>query len=1200
MSKPITSFFLPTTKKTTTTTTQKTEQDEKEEEEEEEEEEKEGKNKKGKNNKKRKEQEQQQINNHQQDNDNHNKRLKSSRGKHKKKEKETSHQTINSSPLVVQPSVPITIDLTLDSPEAKKTTHAEESIQDQNKKSGKKPSKIIDLVESPLKEKILTKKCKTFADFEELRRQKIKRNTRPIVHPSWPSEDLIHQRFLDEPLEDFQSSTEKPKALRLTQNKGKKPLRSWDIGMIEDNGWMKTVKEEAGEYHPEEPETQRPTLTRLDLQPPVNLIRGLQSDPTYRHPLLARLLKLISWPHPGPIPHDLPSLRRQHHRPSDAASHLWTATFAPKRAAEILGDQNLQSAQTLKSWLLEIALKEATNSNHNEDQTDSSTQNNQPGNRKKGATTKRKKKKKQKAEEKKNQKRVIIRAVSPRKRRKTRRLVDGGDESDGLDDFIVADSDEDTIYAQDISISDSELGPLSGGCSPRKRQRSVSVLHPEFAPTAHHHEGADEERLAEEHEVRFEFEHLTNLILLKGPHGSGKSCAVQAVAQELGWEVFEVNPSQLRTRKEVDRLIGDVSRNHVLSCSAKLSSSAFKSSAASAPPLANPSSKSSALKKVNPFDKMMKATREQASKPEPQTEDIVIDEECPGSIASKSERVGEGGSSDQTNKKTKQSLILLEEVDIVYGQDKDFWAGVVELVSKSMRPVVMTCNDSSVIPVESLPVQTILEFSPAPVELVSGFLEVVCMIEGHLIDREILARFYREHVFRMPGELKLKRLKCSSTPMVELFQEPSLPVSLDPSQLHPPDLRRTLCQLQFLCQWAIGSRFSGVDWLDLAEDRSSKMLFSSNSIPPPSSSLHLLHLPIPNPLPHTPSQTDIHLPPPFERFGDHHFQFDWLHKFLAQRPPIHSENPNPPPSTTNTNIPEQTTLAKELEFLARAHEDLSFGDAYVDKDEEIEVEQFEAEIGLSSTDNVLIGSSTSTTTATNNRTIIETRRPAKAMPDSLGSSLLVLEDDEYFEFYDLEFQHVCPKRPFTGSHYQREHRAFVALRNLLFARFFALDLRQSRPFLSHREYLVKFFRLFRHDHLVQTRSEKLKEMDEYMDFKGSRAFVLPLKDYILDYCPLIREIFRVEYGSTTLSKQQKKTNSRVTRASALRSSMQDDLHDDDDDDHEDGSCLIGKRTSGRVPATKKPAFALPLEDPVLALTPDEILLFRNASDRFLV
>jgi hypothetical protein len=363
MSKPITSFFLPTTKKTTTTTTttQKKEQDEKEGKQEEEEEEEEGTKTKGKKNKKRKEQEPQQINNHQQDNDNHNKRLKSSKAKQKKKEKETDHQTINSSPLV-QPSVPVTIDLTHDSPEAKKTTHTEEPIQNQNKNTGKKPSKIIDLIESPLKEKIPTKKCQTFADFEELRRQKIKRNTRPVVHPSWPSEDLIHQRFLDEPLEDFQRSIENPKALRLTQNKGKKPLRSWDIGVIEDKGWMKAVKEEEGN-HPEEPETQRPKLTRLDLQPPVNLIRGLQSDPTYRHPLLARLLKLISWPHPDPIPHDLPSLRRQHHRPSDAVTHLWTATFAPKRAAEILGDQNLQSAQTLKSWLLEIALKEATNSN---------------------------------------------------------------------------------------------------------------------------------------------------------------------------------------------------------------------------------------------------------------------------------------------------------------------------------------------------------------------------------------------------------------------------------------------------------------------------------------------------------------------------------------------------------------------------------------------------------------------------------------------------------------------------------------------------------------------------------------------------------------------------------------------------------------------------------------------------------------------
>ncbi|ORY80274.1 hypothetical protein BCR35DRAFT_259765, partial [Leucosporidium creatinivorum] len=58
---------------------------------------------------------------------------------------------------------------------------------------------------------------------------------------------------------------------------------------------------------------------------------------------------------------------------------------------------------------------------------------------------------------------------------------------------------------------------------------------------------------------------LTNLILLKGPHGSGKTSTVHAVANELNWSVFEVYPGiGKRGAKDIERYVGDVGKNHMV------------------------------------------------------------------------------------------------------------------------------------------------------------------------------------------------------------------------------------------------------------------------------------------------------------------------------------------------------------------------------------------------------------------------------------------------------------------------------------------------------------------------------------------------------------------------------------------------------------------------------------------------------------
>lgn len=159
-----------------------------------------------------------------------------------------------------------------------------------------------------------------------------------------------------------------------------------------------------------------------------------------------------------------------------------------------------------------------------------------------------------------------------------------------FDDFLASDSDNDsdsnvldTGYESNSSLSSSPYQPVSS-----RQNQSI-------------------------------FPNLTNLILLAGPKGTGKTCTAFAVAEEMGWDVFEVYPGMgRRGAKEIEGYVGEAGKNHTVW-------------------------KAGQKGKGNPFAAAVKKALE------------VVEE-------------GEGS-------KTRQSVILLEEIDVLYRDDKDFWPG---------------------------------------------------------------------------------------------------------------------------------------------------------------------------------------------------------------------------------------------------------------------------------------------------------------------------------------------------------------------------------------------------------------------------------------------------------------------------------------------------------------------------------------------
>ena len=135
---------------------------------------------------------------------------------------------------------------------------------------------------------------------------------------------------------------------------------------------------------------------------------------------------------------------------------------------------------------------------------------------------------------------------------------------------------------------------------------------------------------------------LHNTILLTGPHGIGKTAAVYACAEELDWDVFEVYPGiGKRNGASLENYIGEVGKNHLV----RQTRSLFR-----------------------------------------QREDLDAANAPSGDEAASHDQNAKPG------KPIRQSLILLEEVDILFKEDNNFWNTVTGIIKECKRPVVCTCN----------------------------------------------------------------------------------------------------------------------------------------------------------------------------------------------------------------------------------------------------------------------------------------------------------------------------------------------------------------------------------------------------------------------------------------------------------------------------------------------------------------------------
>ncbi|KAF0913990.1 hypothetical protein E2562_026373 [Oryza meyeriana var. granulata] len=165
-----------------------------------------------------------------------------------------------------------------------------------------------------------------------------------------------------------------------------------------------------------------------------------------------------------------------------------------------------------------------------------------------------------------------------------------------------------------------------------------------------------------------------NVLLITGPVGCGKSAAVFACAREQGFNVIEVNTSDMRNGAYVRQKFEEATKSHGL---------------------------------------------------EKWSQEEIISLPISDSLDPASETPGTAGSKQVINK----TLILFEDVDTVFDEDRGFISTILKMVETTKWPIILTSNKKD----PTLPhllAQLVLDFRyPSSAELLSH-VDMICKSEG--------------------------------------------------------------------------------------------------------------------------------------------------------------------------------------------------------------------------------------------------------------------------------------------------------------------------------------------------------------------------------------------------------------------------------------------------------------------------------------
>ncbi|KAH8725863.1 hypothetical protein GQ44DRAFT_680669 [Phaeosphaeriaceae sp. PMI808] len=264
-----------------------------------------------------------------------------------------------------------------------------------------------------------------------------------------------------------------------------------------------------------------------------------------------------------------------------------------------------------------------------------------------------------------------------------------------------------------------------------------------------------------------------NVILISGPHGCGKSATVYAVAKELDFEVFEINSGTRRSGKDIQDKVGDMTANHLVNhkrAEAPTEEETAQSNDTDSEHISRALQEDIDSGRQGTMKAFFQAKCTVKAKPKPEMMSVPKETKS----VSKSAIQTSTSKLATSHKSQKQSLILLEEADVLYDEDQQFWAQITKLAAQSKRPIVITCNNERQIPTQDLPLAAILRLHPSSVDLATDYMLALAGREGHILERRAVIDLYK-------------------------------------SKNH--DLRASITELNFWCQMSVGDRKGGLEWM---------------------------------------------------------------------------------------------------------------------------------------------------------------------------------------------------------------------------------------------------------------------------------------------------------------------------------------------------------------------------------------------------